>query len=358
MNLAKTYTLRISIQAWIALLGLGLGLWLVITNWSFLAEIAIVLFFVALFTMALKPVVKFFAQRRIPATITLLVIYAAILGLFVLIGNLLVPAVVSEVNIFSQHGPDLLQQAVTQIQAIPILGKLFTNTDTLAQNLAQQVDTIVRPLVTTITGIGGLAVNTIIILVLTFFFLSAERHPSEHIIENWLPSPLRQKARVVLERVSGRLTRWVWAQASVALYFMIAFSVGLLLLKVPFALTIGIVGGLLEIVPYLGGIIGTILALISALSISPALALWVILLYIVIVEVESHLIAPIFFGRVMGLHAAIVLVALLIGAKAAGTLGVVLAVPVTVVFDSVYQEYIRSRQSKSLPEFSDNRSRK
>ena len=334
---------RISFQAWAALLGLGLGLWLIITNWSLLVEIGVVLFFVALFTMALRPAVKYFTRRRVPPAVTLLVIYAAIIGLLVLVGNLLVPAVVSEVNVFSQHGPNLLQQAISQVQAIPILGKLFANTSTLAPNLVQQVDSLVKPLLTTLTGLGGLAINTVIVLVLTFFFLVGDRHPSDHIIDTWLPEGMRPTANVILVRVSQRLTRWVWAQASVALYFMIAFSAGLLLLRVPFALTIGIVGGLLEIVPYLGGIVGTILALISALSISPTLALWVILLYAIVVEVESHVIAPIFFGRVMGLNAAIVLVVLLIGAKVAGTLGVVLAVPVTVVIDSVYQEMVRTR---------------
>lgn len=324
-------------------------MWLIITHWGLLVEIAIVLFFVALFSMALRPAVAFFTRQRIPPAVTILVICAAILGLFVLVGNLLVPAVASEINIFSQQGPALIQQALTQIQAIPILGKFFGSSDTLITNLVQQIDTIVRPLVTTITGIGGLAVNLIIVLVLTFFFLVGDRHPSVHFIETWLPDRIQAQASEVLERVSRRLTRWVWAQAAIAVYFMIAFSIGLLLLRVPFALTIGIVGGLLEIVPYLGGIIGTILALISALSISPALALWVVLLYVVIVEVESHVIAPILFGRVMGLHAAIVLVVLLIGARVAGTLGVVLAVPVTVVVDSIYQEVVRSRRSRQRP---------
>jgi len=352
MNPTRPNALRISFQAWAALLGLGLGLWLIITNWGLLVEIIIILFFAALLIMALQPVVRYFTARNIPAVVVLLVIYAAILGLFILVGNLLVPAVVAEINIFSQRGSDLLQQAISQIQAIPILGKFLANSDTLVQNLAQQVDTIVKPLVTTLTGLGSLAIDTIIVLVLTFFFLVADRHPADHFIDIWVPKRLNQQAHETLNRISQRLTRWVWAQASIALYFMLVFSIGLLLLGVPFALTIGIVGGLLEIVPYLGGIIGTILAVISALTVSPTLALWVILLYIVIVEVESHVIAPIFFGRVMGIHAAIVLVVLLMGAKIGGTLGVVLAVPVTVVVDSVYKEIVRSRQSQveGIPE--------
>ena len=68
---------RISLQAWVALLGLGLALWLIITHWGLLVEIAIVLFFVALFSMALRPAVNYLTRRRVPAAITLLVIYAA-----------------------------------------------------------------------------------------------------------------------------------------------------------------------------------------------------------------------------------------------------------------------------------------
>ena len=110
------------------------------------------------------------------------------------------------------------------------------------------------------------------------------------------------------------------------------------MLGVPFAVSIGLAGGILEIIPYLGGAAAVSLAALSALTVKPLLALWVILLYVIVVEVESHLIAPTFYGRVMGLHPAAVLLALVIGAKVQGIVGIFFAVPVAVALGAVIQE--------------------
>jgi len=107
---------------------------------------------------------------------------------------------------------------------------------------------------------------------------------------------------------------------------------------VPFAFTIGLVGGVLEIVPYLGGITATVLAITSALTVSPWLALWVVLLYAVVVEIEAHIVAPALYGRVVGLHPALILIALVIGAKAKGIFGIFFAVPILVVLTALLDE--------------------
>jgi len=143
---------------------------------------------------------------------------------------------------------------------------------------------------------------------------------------------------VVVAGLRQRLSRWVWAQAAIALYFALIFSAGLALLGVPFALTIGLVGGVLEIVPYLGGITATLLAITSALTVSPWLALWVVVLYVVVVEIEAHIVAPALYGRVVGLHPALILVALVTGAKAKGILGIFFAVPILVVLTALLEE--------------------
>lgn len=81
----------------------------------------------------------------------------------------------------------------------------------------------------------------------------------------------------------------------------------------------------------MGGLVAVTLAVLSALTVNPLLAVWAVLLHLVVSFIEGHVIAPAFFGRVIGLHPAVVLVALLVGAKAAGIVGVLFAVPTAVV---------------------------
>jgi predicted PurR-regulated permease PerM len=152
--------------------------------------------------------------------------------------------------------------------------------------------------------------------------------------------PVRYQPQVsaMMGRARYRLTRWIWAQVAIAIYFALMFGIGLTLLGVPFALTIALIGGILEIIPYLGGAVAVFLGVISALTVSPWLAVWVFLMYLILTEIQSHIIAPTFYGRAMHLHPAAVLLALLIGVKVEGIVGVFFAVPVAVVLLTLLQE--------------------
>jgi predicted PurR-regulated permease PerM len=154
----------------------------------------------------------------------------------------------------------------------------------------------------------------------------------------WFPPAYRGRVHTIASHLHYRLTRWVWAQLGIAVYLAVIFSTGLALLGVPFALTIGVVGGTLEIVPYLGGIVAWLLAIMSAITVNPILVVWITLFYLVVVEIETHILAPALFGRVTGIHPAVVLVALIIGAKTGGIIGVLFAVPVALVLITLLQE--------------------
>ena len=92
----------------------------------------------------------------------------------------------------------------------------------------------------------------------------------------------------------------------------------------------------------------THLAAISALSISPVMLLWVMVFHIIVVELESHVLAPALYGKVIGVHPALMLIALLIGAKLGGVLGVFFAVPSTVELLTLVQE-LRGLYAGSVP---------
>jgi predicted PurR-regulated permease PerM len=191
------------------------------------------------------------------------------------------------------------------------------------------------------------------VLVLAYFFIT-DTGLDEYWLSSWVPVSYQARVQVVLVRLRQRLTRWVWAQVAIAVYFALTFSTGLALLKVHFAFTIGLIGGMLEIVPYLGGAIAVLLAILSALTVDPLKALWVVILYLIVTEVESHILAPAFFGRVMGLHPAIILIALLVGAKLKGIVGVFFAVPTAVVLTAVLQEMRTSVVSPELDSTASN----
>ena len=328
---------RLSILIWLGLLALGFTLWLLITYAGLLMEVMWVLFGALLLSLALHPVVIALARWRIPRGMTVLGVYVLFGVVLALLGTLVAPAVRTEIAALQSSGPGMIQAVISRIARTPILSKLISSTDVVAQNLIQRMDLLVQTTVSTAASVGSMALDILFVLILTFF-VSTDAHIGKRLLNDWLPRAHHARISHLWNRLRIRLARWIWAQLGIALYFAMTFSTGLALLGVPFAFIIGLVGGILEIVPYLGGMVALLLAVMSALTVRPILAVWVFVLYLVVTQLESHVIAPAFYGRVIGLHPAIVLVALLVGVKAGGVLGVLFAVPVAVVLAALIAE--------------------
>ena len=328
---------RLSLQAWLGLLALGLLLWLTITYVGLLMQILWVLFGALLLSIAIHPLVSKLAHWRIPRAVTVLGVYFLIGLILALLGSLVAPAISKEITALQNSAPDIVQSTISRIAGTPLLSHLIPSTDVLAQNLGQRVDLLVKTTVSAAASLGGMALDVLIMFILALF-ISTDASLGRRVLDDWVPASHRARIDRLCKRLRHRLTRWVWAQAGIALYFVVTFSTGLALLGVPFAFTIGLVGGILEVIPYLGGAVAVFLAVLSALTVRPLLAVWVFFLYLVVAELESHVIAPAFYGRALGLHPAVVLTALLVGVKVGGVVGVLFAVPVAVVLASLLGE--------------------
>jgi predicted PurR-regulated permease PerM len=328
---------RLGWQTWLGLLTLGLAWWLITTYFGLITEMIRLVFGAFLISLAIRPLADALVHWRIPRGITVLGVYVALVGFFILMGALLIPVVGAEVDKLRTDGPALIQQALDRVANNRILNKWMPSIDTVSQNLSQRLDSFVQTFVTAVTRVGGFALELFIVLILSYFFVT-ETHLEERLLLVWFPSTYRGRIHSIASHLHYRLTRWVWAQLGIAAYLAVIFSTGLALLGVPFALTIGVVGGALEIVPYLGGIVAWLLAILSAITVNPILVVWITLFYLAVVEIETHILAPALFGRVTGIHPAVVLVALIIGAKTGGIIGVLFAVPVALVLITLVQE--------------------
>jgi predicted PurR-regulated permease PerM len=324
-------------RIWFSLWGVGLALWLTITHWTLWLNIGRMLFGAFLISLAIHPLAEALRRWHIPRGLTVLLVYVSLTGLIVLIGALLIPVISAEVESLRNDGPGLIQDTISRLGGNRVLGKWLPSVDTVSTDLTQRLDAFVHTFVKTVTQVGGFALELFITLILSYFFVT-DVALFERLLNAWVPAKHRPRLRHVVTDINCRLTRWVWAQLGIALYFAVVFSIGLAVLGVPFALSIGIVGGFLEIVPYLGGIVAWLLAIFSAVSVSPLSLLWVTLFYVAVVEIETHIVAPALYGRVTGIHPALVLIALVIGAKTGGIIGVLFAVPVTVVLVIILEE--------------------
>jgi predicted PurR-regulated permease PerM len=328
---------RITTRTWIALFALGLALWWTIRHMPGITQVLVIVFGGILLDLAMRPIVDRLAQRRVPRWATVAVIYLALFGILGLAGSVITPAVISEISSLQSQGPALVQSALAHLKAIPFLSGLVPSGSSLVQNIGNSLSSLFGTLVTTVTGVGSSLIDIIVVFVLAFF-TSLDGRLGAHLLR-WVPKPSRVEVRRLGGRMAYQLARWVWAQLGIAIYFGVAYGGALALIGVPYALAIGLAGGVLEIVPYLGGATALVLGILSALSVRPLLVVWVVLAFAAIVEIESHVLAPVLFGRVVGTSPAAILLALVIGLKVAGIVGVFFAVPTTVVLLVLANEF-------------------
>jgi predicted PurR-regulated permease PerM len=312
---------RLSQRAWLALLALGLSLWLIITFGRVIAVLLWVLLGALLLSLAMRPAVRRAERHKWPRTLTVVGLYLVMFLVMVLLIELLLPVFRSELAQLQSNAPSLIAKVQSALAATPI-ARLLPDTGSLLSQFVQSLNAPLSTALQTVTGIGDLLLDLLVLFIMAYF-LTVDAGWERRLLRSWLPAD--QQARAI-------------QLVGIGLYFAVTFSTVLFILGIPFALTIGVVGGFLEIIPYIGGFIAALLAIMSALTVSPAKALLVFVFYVVVAVVEGHVVAPYLYGRFMGLRSAVALLALFVGARAAGIPGVLFAVPIVVILLTVLHE--------------------
>ncbi|HET6498347.1 MAG TPA: AI-2E family transporter, partial [Coriobacteriia bacterium] len=144
-------------------------------------------------------------------------------------------------------------------------------------------------------------------------------------------------------KLVGEVTRvlegFIRGQSLIGLIIGVLTAAGLAALGVPHALLIGIIAGVMNLIPYLGPFVGGAIAAISAAFVSPQLVLWSVLLVFAIQQIESAFLQPKIMSGQVHLHPVLVILSLLIGATIGGLVGMLFAVPVAAVAKVIFVHY-------------------
>ncbi|MBM3256695.1 MAG: AI-2E family transporter, partial [Candidatus Moranbacteria bacterium] len=137
-----------------------------------------------------------------------------------------------------------------------------------------------------------------------------------------------------------KMGHWLLGQMLLNIIVGALVYVGLTLLGVPYALLLALLAAAFEVVPYIGPILSSVAGILVALSVSPLLGLFVLIMYIVIQQAENHLIVPLVMKQAVGLNPVAVIIAMLIGAQLAGALGLILAIPTTAALSVFISDFV------------------
>lgn len=306
---------------------LGLGLL------YYLREIVGVLLFAVVLASAMEPAIRWLQARRIPRILATLVIFLAILSLIVLAFYLIVPLLSDDFQGFTLTYPVFERQVLREIGGVgnlPFIDFLRENLRSLLSQPSKYISSFSGGVISfTSNFFGGLF--SLIILVVVSFYLAAQEKGIEDFIR--LIVPLRYESYTVSLwlRSQRKMGKWLRAQLLLGALVGTFIYIGLALLGIKYAIVFAFIAAVLELVPIVGPILSAVPAVLVAFLQSPFLALMVIILYVVVQQLESHVVVPLVMKSTIGISPIAVVISLLVGAKLAGIMGLLLAVPVAAV---------------------------
>ncbi|MTI94956.1 MAG: AI-2E family transporter [Firmicutes bacterium] len=295
-------------------------------------------FLVALIiSYVLNPVVIWLQDKKFNRTLAVFVIYFVFFGLLFIGIARLVPVVTAEVNRLASRIPEY----TAQIQTYIVEFNEATDRLQLPQSVELALEENIHNLEAYLLGLLGrmpefttniarAIFNIVLILILTFYFLKDFSLVRDSFYR-LLPREHQAKTRKIIYEIDHSLGNYIRGQLIITTIIAISTYLGLLFLGVDFALILGLIAGITNIIPYFGPFFGAIPAVLVALLKSPILALKVAIVITLIQQVESHLVAPQVLGKSMGMHPLIVILALLAGGQFMGITGMIIAVPVLAV---------------------------
>jgi predicted PurR-regulated permease PerM len=264
----------------------------------------------------------------------------SIIAVYLLVGTAVVGGLILLAGPFVRQASDLatalpqyandLQARAPELQSTLGSYGLQTDLDELKAQAATVVEQggtdVLKNLVGTLAEVGGMILDVVLALVISLYLLvDGPRFATRSLA--LIPRQHRAKAVFLQDNVSRVLGGYLRGQLTLALIIGVLAGVGTAVLGLPYAVVLGVLAGLFELVPMFGPILSVIPAVLVALFMPFPTVVWVVLFFLAIQQIENNVLAPRISGHAVGLHPLGAMFALLAGFQLAGLLGGLFAVP-------------------------------
>ncbi|MEK7653293.1 MAG: AI-2E family transporter [Patescibacteria group bacterium] len=316
----------------------------------YIRNIVLIIFVSIILASAFDPWVDWLQKNKVPRSLSIFLIY---LILILVLGGavyLIIPPIVTEVNAISQDFPFYWEKIKTGLNWLEAYSDTY-NLDASIQNslgaFEANIGRAAGSVFNTVTSLFGGLISFLIILVITFY-MTVEEQAMKRTLRSLVPLKYQPYLTHLVNRIQEKIGWWLRGQLLLSFIIFLLSLIGLTLLQVKYVWVLALFAGVTELVPYLGPFLGAIPAVFIAFTQSPVLAFWVIVLYIVIQQLENHLIVPKVMQKAVGLNPIVIIVAILIGARLAGILGVLLAVPVATALSVVFNDLFENKKEENI----------
>ena len=309
----------------------------------YLRDIALIVLASLVIASATEPAIKALRKHKVPRVLGTIFVYTVFFSAFFMVVFLLLPPILSETKGLLQTIPGYLDDINSS--ATPMLNEDFAN-------LSKQVNSLLQGIkegnfVGAVSLLFGGLVSFILMVVFSFYFAINEKG-IEEFLRVITPSEYEDYVIDLWKRSQEKIGLWMQGQLLLAVLIGVLVYLGLMILGVPHALALAVIAALFELIPVFGPVLSAIPAIaIAFLAGGLPLALMTLGLYVIIQQFENHLIYPLVVTKVVGVPPVISILALLIGAKLAGILGILLSIPIAAALQEIFNDWGSSKTANT-----------
>lgn len=302
-----------------------------------------------------RPLVTQLHKWNLPKWLAVLLLFILIFSVFALLIVLVWPPLQSQTQEFLNNLPALasaVQDQIDYLQQQSIAGfslkelDLTTKVSTYLEQFINYASTYLQGAVSIVTTVF-LVVGTVPVLL--YYMLKEDRKGYTSFVR-FSPAKYRGDAIEIFNSIDKMLSEFVIGRVVCCLALGAFCYVGFLIVDLPYSLLLAIFVGSMNMIPYIGSIIGAVPCILIAFTDSFSSAVWVLVIILIAQQLEGNLISPFVYGRTMDIHPLTTIVVVLIAGAVSGIVGVMISIPVYMMAKIIILQIAEHYEKRAQPE--------
>lgn len=232
------------------------------------------------------------------------------------------------IDIYKESNPKVEGNVETPQIVSNILNSMTKTLTDLVAKVQGSLMSSISGVFSKVYGAVTSAFRLVLIIIFSFYF-SVDKEKFTHKVKKSIPNKYRDDISFLSNRIDIALQQFIRGRMLMAIFVGIITMIYLLILRVDFAIIIGLITCVADIIPFVGPFLGCVPAVLFAFMDSPVKAFWVLVLFILVQWVENNILAPKLIGDSTGLNPLLILISIIIGGGIFGVWGMVISVPIT-----------------------------
>ncbi|MGF7046196.1 putative PurR-regulated permease PerM [Paenibacillus sp. DS2015] len=281
----------------------------------------------------LRPIVNYLDHRKMNRSLAILLIYFVFAGLIALFFILVWPTLQEQISTFIQNTPSLmedLQKQLNKYQNNRFLSRIIPTQSEITANISNYVNRLISVVTDSIANLVTVVSNVVIVLAtipIILYYMLKESNKLAPKVLHLLPRRYRKDGKEVCEEIDSAISNFIVGRVILNLILGVMMYIGFLIIGLPYALLLALISAILNLIPYIGALLATVPVVIVALTVSPTIAFWSLIIIIITQQIQDNILSPIIYGKQLDIHPLTTVILLLIGADFYGLMGVILAIP-------------------------------